>query len=139
MNKTQKKRTFIRSPLVAIPAVLLLRAAMLVTGSAIAFASEDPAALVDTAAYTAKLVCELISGVIIAKAVGNGFNPLTKITLAAISSLIINTAELLIGKSVCGTSPSGVIILPIAAAVCAMGAMLASKQKIRKRKKRSRR
>lgn len=139
MNKTQKKRTLIRSPLIAIPTVLLLRAAMLIIASAVAFSTDDPSAIVSMAAYAAKLVSELLSGVIIAKAVGNGFNPLTKITLAAVASLIINTVELLVGKAVCGGSPSGLIMLPIAAAICAVGAILASKTRTHKRKKRSRR
>lgn len=139
MNKTHKAGKLIRSPIIAIAAILILRAAMMMTGSAVAFTADDPAALVGTVAYTAKLICELLSGVIIAKAVGGGFNSLTKATLAAIASLIINTTELLIGKAVCGGSPSGLIMLPIAAAVCMLGAMLASGQKSRKRKKRSRR
>ena len=139
MNKTQKTGKLIRSPLIAIAASLLIRALLLVASAALAFASDDPAAFVDGAALAAKLISELIGGAIIAKAIGDDFNPLTRITLAAVISASINTCELLIGKAVCGGSPTGLITLPFAIAVCALGAALASKRKHVRKRKRSRR
>ena len=139
MNKATRQKKLIRSPLIAIPVILLLRVAILAACSAAAFASDDPAALVTGMAYTAKLVSELLSGIIIARSVGDSFNRLTRITLAIAASLIINMTELLIGKAICHGAPSGIVLIPIAALVSALGAALASKRKSTKRRKRSRR
>ena len=136
MNKIQKKRTHVPSPLIAIPLALILRAVILVIFAAVAFGSDDPTSLIDTAAYAARLISELISGIIIAKAVSGGFNPLTKVTLAAVVSAVINVAEMLIGKALCGGTPTGLFMIPTAIAVCALGAALASKKKNVKKKKR---
>ena len=139
MNKANRQKRLIHSPLIAIPAVLLIRVAILTACSAIAFASDDPAALVTGMAYTAKLVSELASGIIIARAVGDSFNKLTRITLATAASLIINMTELFIGKAICPGTPSGLVLLPIAAVISALGAAIASKRKITKKRKKSRR
>ena len=59
MNKIQKTRTHVPSPLIAIPLVLILRAVILVIFAAVAFGSDDPTSLIDPAAYAARLIASL--------------------------------------------------------------------------------
>ena len=137
MNKTKTAKFARRSPLRAVITAILARLICLVACAAAAFLCDDPASLIPSMTFCAKISGELISGFIIARSVGKGFNRLTRVTLSVLFSLAVNTAELFIGKAISGGTPTGIILMPIAVLSCAIGAMLASAGgKSRKKRKR---
>lgn len=136
MNKSVKTKNTASRAVIIIVSAIAVRWGILLLFSLLAYLRSDPGAAIPLFSVGAKLLSELICGIITAMLLNKNFSMATKMTLAAVISLIINSAELIIGKAFFTANEMNVLLMPFAVLAAAIGAMLVSRRKKNVRRRR---
>ena len=141
MNKTNKIKTkaVTRTLPTAAVLILLTRILSIVVFSVFAYLTSDPGANIFTASLICKATCDLICGFITAKSIGKDFSLGTRLFFALTVTVLLNIAEMFLGKAVFPSGETAFYMIPISAASAFLGAFASKGKKSVKRYRRKKR
>ena len=139
MKKIKASNSIWSKILTTAALVLLTRAALVIIFSLLAYSGSDPDSRIPLLAALCRVSCELLCGFWVGRAIGKDFSIATRALLSALVSLLLCTAETLVGKAMAGGGEVNALLFVAAIFASALGGYLSarkSKKPSRRRRKR---
>lgn len=133
MNKT---KSLPRALLTGALLTVVIRIIALLSFSAIAYATADPGGQIFLFTMLCKCICDILCGAFTAISFGNDFSVSTRVVMAVGAVVILNVAELLLGKLIFDSDKTAFYMIPISVLSAFFGSFTVSKKKSAHKKRR---